>query len=52
MNETLEDAILREFPEFTTDDDVNGGDLVEFIAAWLRKRGRGSQRWFDGYEES
>ncbi len=34
--ERLGDAIRRAFPAFETDDDVNGGDLVDFVAEWLR----------------
>ncbi len=32
--ETLED-IIEAFPEFLTDEPVNGGDLVEFIGAMI-----------------
>ena len=32
--ETLED-IIEAFPEFLTDEPVNGGDLVEFIGSMI-----------------
>ena len=34
--ETLED-IIEAFPEFLTDEPVNGGDLVEFIGGMIQR---------------
>lgn len=34
--ETLED-IIEAFPEFLTDEPVNGGDLVEFIGDMIQR---------------
>lgn len=37
MTPTLLQLILDNFPEFLTDEPVNGADLVEFIANYIKQ---------------
>jgi len=43
MSEVIED-IIEAFPDFLTDDPINGGDLVEFIAGMVRRYEQGRPR--------
>lgn len=36
MSEVLED-IIENFPEFLTDEPVNGGDLVEYVGGMIHR---------------
>ena len=36
MSEVLED-IIEAFPEFLTDEPVNGGDLVDFVGSMIHR---------------
>lgn len=37
MTPTLLQLIIDNFPEFLTDEPVNGAELVEFIAEYIKK---------------